>query len=130
MKETLKASITESNEAKERAGALEAMNKELSDSVEQLTKELENKRTDDVISEKLILSGARNLKAVSALIDKSKITVEDGIVSGLTEQIETLKNDCDYLFYKEQKSSGMRHTSSPDAQDGFVSYARAGAKLN
>ena len=67
---------------------------------------------------------------VGALIDKSKITFEDDVVLGLKEQIEAVKDECGYLFYDNSQSSGMRHTSSNAATDGFTSYARAGAKLN
>ena len=109
---------------------LEGQKTELLESVEKLTSELNNSKINGVISASLISAGAKNLKAASALIDKSKITFEDDVVLGLKEQIEAVKDECGYLFYDNSQSSGMRHTSSNAATDGFTSYARAGAKLN
>ena len=103
---------------------------ELNAQVGTLTKELEGSKIDGALSNALIGAGAKNLKAVSALIDRSKIQISDEGVSGIEEQIETIKNDCDYLFYDSRQASGMRHASAAKSDDGFTSFARAAAKLN
>lgn len=128
--EGLKTIALEAEDVKKRVGELESINKELSENVGELTSELNISKFESVLSEKLTVKGAKNLKAVSALIDKSKISFEDGVISGLDEQLNAIKDECDYLFYSDVKSSGMRHTSSTKQTDGFTSYARAGAKLN
>ena len=128
--EDFKSKLLEVEKTSARAGELESKNAELSESIEKLTSELKSSKIDGAVSAKLIGAGAKNLKAVSALIDKSKVCIEDGELSGLDEQIEAVKNECGYLFYGENQSSGMRHTSSQNTVDGFTSYARAGAKLN
>ena len=128
--EGLKMAMSETDEIKMRSGELESKNSELLKNVEELTSQLNALKVGGKISEKLSAAGAKNLKAVSALIDKSKINIEDGEVFGLSEQLKKIKDECDYLFYDENQSSGMRHSAAPNQADGFTSYARAGAKLN
>lgn len=103
---------------------------ELNAHIGKLTTELSDTKIDGALSAALIGAGAKNLKAASALIDKSKITYDEGGIAGINEQIEAIKKDCDYLFYDSKMSTGMRHSVSSAAEDGFTSYARAAAKLN
>ena len=103
---------------------------ELNACVGKLTSELKESKIDGALSQALIGAGAKNLKAVSALIDKGKILISEEGVSGIEEQIEAIKSDCDYLFYDNRQASGMRHLSAVKSDDGFTSYARAAAKLN
>ena len=128
--EGLKMAMSESDEIKKRAGELEGKNSELLQNVDELTSQLNMLKADGKMSEKLSSAGAKNLKAVSALIDKSKLSFEDGEVLGLDEQLKTIKDECSYLFYDERVSSGMRHASIPNQTDSFTSYARAAAKIN
>ena len=114
----------------EEAQGLKVKVDELNAQVGTLTRELEGSKIDGALSTALIGAGAKNLKAVSALIDKGKIQVTDEGVSGIAEQIEAIKNDCDYLFYDSRQASGMKHSAAPVSDDGFTSYARAAAKLN
>lgn len=47
----------------------------------------------------LTKAGAKNNKAVKALLDDTKITVDEkGEVVGLTEQLDVVRKDADYLF--------------------------------
>lgn len=126
----LKILLSEKDKKIAHIGELEGTNAELLKSVDKLTKELDITKLNGAISEKLTASGAKNLKAVSALIDKDRLTVEDGKISGLSEQIDKIKDECSYLFFDDMLSSGMRHTSSANPKDSFESFARAGAKLN
>ena len=112
------------------ANGLKAQVDELNAHVGKLTSELAESKIDGALSAALIGAGAKNLKAVSALIDRSKINISEEGISGITEQIETIKSDCDYLFYDECQASGMRHSAASKADDSFTSFARAAAKLN
>ena len=56
-----------------------------------------------LLNEAIIKSGAKNEKAVKALLELDKITVDKDGVKGLSEQIEGLKKSCDYLFDCETK---------------------------
>ncbi len=117
-------------ELNEKVLTLSAENEKLLSDFENLSKELSDSKLSGAISSALSSAGARNLKACEALLEKGEITLEDGEVKGLSEQIERIKKDCSYLFYEPNLSSGMRHASIPKNEDGFTHFARAGAKLN
>jgi seryl-tRNA synthetase len=78
---------------------------------------------------------AKNVKAVMALLDMDKITFENGELSGISEQLETLKtgDDTSFLFEGEQKTppSGT-HINNPPNKGGTPptskSFAEAVAK--
>jgi chromosome segregation ATPase len=77
---------------------------------------------------------ARNVKAVLAQLDMSKITFENGELSGLTEQLEALKTgeDTSFLFNDKQAPSGT-HNGTPYVPSGANStssntFANAVAK--
>lgn len=81
---------------------------------------------------------AKNIKAVTALLDMSKITFADDKLTGFTEQIEALKKDeaTAFLFTEEQKNpptpSGMNLNNPPAGSGGNPptsgSFAEAIAK--
>jgi hypothetical protein len=50
------------------------------------------------INTELLKANVKNAKAVKALLDSSKISVKDGTVTGLSEQIEAIKKSDSYLF--------------------------------
>ena len=102
---------------------------ELSENVESLKKSLADAEFNGVLSSMLAMNGAKNIKAVSALINREKINLSEDGEAELKGQIEAIKNECEYLFYDECFSSGMRHGASGNNADGFTSMARAAAKL-
>lgn len=63
---------------------------------------------------------ARNLTAVMALLDKEKITYENGELNGLTEQLETLKSgeDTSFLFGEVQAAPVGTHIATPNSNGG------------
>lgn len=56
-------------------------------------------RVDWTLAAALKEAGARNDKAVLALIDRDKIKVEGETVTGVTEQLEALRKSDPYLFH-------------------------------
>lgn len=69
---------------------------------------------------------AKNIKAVMALLDMSKITYADNKVDGLTEQIESLQKgeDTSFLFAVDQQTpppapSGT-HVNNPPTNNGIT----------
>lgn len=60
---------------------------------------------------------ARNVKAVLAQLDMTKITYENGELSGLSEQLETLKagEDTAFLFGEAQAAPSGTHRNTPPA---------------
>ncbi len=121
------------NDAENLASSLAEMtnkNQQLEESIGKLTYELNESKLTGAVTSALISAGAKNVIAAGALIDKGKIVFDDSGIHGLSEQIEAAKNECGYLFYDGDYSSGMAHGSTHSNQDGFTSFARAAAKLS
>ncbi|MEJ6075874.1 phage scaffolding protein [Lactobacillus johnsonii] len=83
----------------------------------QLSKEwqdkLEAQSKNFAISNSLRDAGAKNAKAVSALLDLDKVSFDDkGNLSGLDNQLEALKKSDSYLFNSNE-------TKEPNSQDGI-----------
>lgn len=65
--------------------------------------EIKQMRLQNAIDSALSISGARNMKAVYALLDKDKLEFdESGQIMGLNEQIQGLKKSDSFLFEKNQ----------------------------
>lgn len=54
-----------------------------------------------LIDKAITKSGARNVKAVSALLDLDAVTVKDGALNGLSEQLAKLQESDAYMFKQE-----------------------------
>lgn len=75
--------------------------------VEEYEAKIAARERDYAIDSELTKVGAKNLKAVKALLDNEKIVVKDGQIVGLNEQLEALKKSDAYLFNETQpKPSG------------------------
>lgn len=59
--------------------------------------------TDRLLDEALASSGAKNKKAVKALLELDKISLKNGVLEGLSEQMVELKKNCEYLFESDIK---------------------------
>lgn len=63
----------------------------------------------------LTKAGAKNNKAVKALLDDTKITVnEKGEVVGLTEQLDAVRKDADYLFEAKAGQDNPNTNNNPN----------------
>lgn len=63
----------------------------------------------------------KNIKAIKALLDMDKVTYEDGVLGGLTEQLDTLKGaeDSSMLFGEAQVAPlAGTHVNNPPAGGG------------
>ncbi|MBR6400049.1 MAG: phage scaffolding protein [Firmicutes bacterium] len=105
--ETLKKSIEK----------LQADNKALS---EQHAKEMRELKIDNAVKTALTAAGAKNLKAVTALltIDEKTELAEDGTIKGLAEQIKALAKSDGYLFESAPKLTGLKPGESGDGLPG------------
>lgn len=59
--------------------------------------------TERLLDEAIASSGAKNKKAVKALLELDKISLEEGGLIGICEQLEELKKNCEYLFETDVK---------------------------
>ena len=116
--ETLKASAGDNEELKKQ---IEDMKKQNADQEKAHKAELAQIRLDNAIDAALTAAGAKNAKAVKALIDVSKVKLgEDGKLTGWDDQIKAVQNSDTYLFNVQQKINfrGFQAGSSGDNKPG------------
>ena len=73
-------------------------------------------RLDDKIDLLIIKAGAKNVKSVKAHVEKKKVTLVEGKVVGLDEQLKTISNEHKYLF-GEFKPNLRSDPPNPPAED-------------
>lgn len=101
--ETLKASAGDNEELKKQ---IETMKQQNADQEKAHKAELAQLRLDNAIDTALTAAGARNTKAVKALLDVSKVKLgEDGKLSGWDEQLAAVRKSDAYLFAEKQKTN-------------------------
>lgn len=101
--ETLKASAGDNDELKKQ---IETMKQQNADQEKAHRAELAQIRLDNAIDAALIGAGAKNGKAVKALIDVSKVKLEeDGKLSGWDDQIKALQKSDAYLFNAKHQNN-------------------------
>lgn len=71
---------------------------------------------DSAIEKALATSGAKNTKAVKALLDADKIVFKDGELSGLAEQLEAYKQSDPYMFDMGTKPEGYEPAGGSSAK--------------
>lgn len=92
------------NITEEQFKELERIEKEAFEKGKKESEEAHKKaETDRLLNEAIATSGAKNNMAVKALLELDKIGLKDGVLTGISEQIEKLKKSCDYLFESEIK---------------------------
>ena len=80
---------------------------------------IDGMRRDSAISQALASAKARNAKAVRALLDESKLVLnEDGTLSGLKEQLEAVQKDNGYLFEESDHGEGGKPFFGGNGQKG------------
>lgn len=101
--ETLKASAGDNEELKKQ---IEAMKQQNADQEKAHKAELAQIRLDNAIDAALISAGAKNGKAVKALIDVSKVKLgEDGKLTGWDDQLKAVQKSDAYLFNAKQQNN-------------------------
>lgn len=102
--EELRKNINNDNELKEQ---LETMSEKYENETSELQNKLAHQRKMAEIRLGITKAGARNEKAVLALLDAEQVQVDDSGVNGLKEQIESLQESDPYLFQSENEPSGQ-----------------------
>ena len=83
--------------------------------------ELAQLKLDNAIENALTVAGAKNSKAVKALLDVSKVKLgEDGKLTGWDDQIKAIQKSDAYLFNMQQKNTfkGFQPGASSDNKPG------------
>lgn len=68
------------------------------------------KERDNALEDALEKVNSKSTKALKALIDMENVGFEDGHLTGLSQQIDKLKEECGFLFFEEDKP---KFTSAP-----------------
>lgn len=100
------------------------LQKQYKTDTENLRSELQQNKLDSKLELKLAESGARNTKAVKALLDLDKITLDDKTedLLGFDEQIKAVETDNAYLFDKGTSTRGYtpKDGDVPPTQPGTM----------
>lgn len=128
---TLKTSVSDRDKQLETLKALAGDNEELKKQIETMKQqnadqekahkaELAQLKLDNAIDTALTVAGAKNTKAVKALLDISQVKLEeDGKLTGWDEQIKALQKSDAYLFATQQnKFKGFQPGASGDNKPG------------
>ena len=116
--ETLKASAGDNEELKKQ---IEDMKKQNADQEKAHKAEMAQLRLDNAIGAALTAAGAKNGRAVKALIDVSRVKLgEDGKLTGWDDQIKAIQKSDAYLFNVQQKNTfrGFQPGASGDNRPG------------
>ncbi len=116
--ETLKASAGDNEELKKQ---IETMKQQNADREKAHQAELAQLKLDHAIDAALAAAGAKNAKAVKALLDVSKVKLgEDGKLTGWEEQIKAVQKSDSYLFAAKQQNHfrGFQPGASGDPKPG------------
>lgn len=90
---------------------LKDLQKQFDESKANADKQLQATKKDYEISAALSQAGAKNEKAVKALLDTEKVNFDDnGKLIGLSEQLEVVKKDNDFLFAETKESGSGKPT--------------------
>ena len=125
--------LKEANEAKDASAEFKTKYEELLKTQkadkEKYEADLLENRKSYAIDLALTKAGARNNKAVKALLDDKKITVADnGEVSGISEQLDTIRKDADYLF--DAKPAEQNNTNPLKPTFGTGNQQNAGGQAD
>lgn len=99
---------------------------------EQVKQEREQQAFETALSRQLQQAGAKSVKAAEALLDREKLSLEDGKISGLDEQISSLRQEFDYLFTSQEETpprAAASATGGGEEQRSLFSVIRSAAGL-
>lgn len=134
---TLKKSVSDRDKQLEDLKKSSGDNEELKKQIETLQQENANQkkahdaemtqlRLDNAIDAALTAAGAKNIKAVRALIDASKVKVgEDGKLTGFDDLLSAVQKSDSYLFTEKQQKQNFK-----GFQPGASGNVKPGTKVD
>lgn len=134
---TLKKSVSDRDKQLEDLKKSSGDNEELKKQIETLQRENANQkkahetemtqlRLDNAIDAALTAAGAKNIKAVRALIDTSKVKVgEDGKLTGFDDLLSAVQKSDSYLFTEKQQKQNFK-----GFQPGASGNVKPGTKVD
>lgn len=134
---TLKKSVSDRDKQLEDLKKSSGDNEELKKQIETLQQENANQkkahdaemtqlRLDNAIDAALTAAGAKNIKAIRALIDTSKVKVgEDGKLTGFDDLLSAVQKSDSYLFTEKQQKQNFK-----GFQPGASGNVKPGTKVD
>ena len=134
---TLKKSVSDRDKQLEDLKKSSGDNEELKKQIETLQQENANQkkaheaemtqlRLDNAIDTALTAAGAKNIKAVRALLDTSKVKVgEDGKLTGFDDLLSAVQKSDSYLFAEKQQKQNFK-----GFQPGASGNVKPGTKVD
>lgn len=134
---TLKKSVSDRDKQLEDLKKSSGDNEELKKQIETLQQENANQkkaheaemtqlRLDNAIDAALTAAGAKNIKAVRALLDTSKVKVgEDGKLTGFDDLLSAVQKSDSYLFTEKQQKQNFK-----GFQPGASGNVKPGTKVD
>lgn len=114
--DTLKAASGDNEELKKQ---IETMKQQNAEQEKAHKAELAQLKLDNAIDTALTAAGAKNTKAVKALLDISKVKLgEDGKLTGWDDQLTALQKSDSYLFAEKQAKPAFRGFQPGASSDG------------
>ena len=103
-----------------RAGEAKLAFGDLAEAETRHRQELDGVRIDFALERSLEKAGAKNAGIVKRSLDLAAVTVEDGVVKGIDEQLAALRQSDPYLFRdRDTSSTGAPHGASPQNSDSL-----------
>lgn len=130
---SLKDAAKDNDELKSQVEQLQKDNKA---ATEKFTAEMAAQKKAYLVNQALTEAGARNTKAMAALLDLDSVSVKDDQLVGLTDQLNSLRESDGYMFKEEVKSepkpqtkpAGVQITSgqpNPEGKPATIDFAHA-----
>ena len=92
------------------------------------TAEMEKFKFNNALDNALREAKVKDSKAISGLLNMDNIKFEDGKITGLDEQVETLKESHDYLFHSDKKTPKFTEKTqgaSGSEEDGALAQMKS-----
>lgn len=113
--------LSKANEANE---ALQQQIKDLQDAAQRRESDyLESIKTmkiDTAIAREVLEAGAMNTTILTGLLDRSKITYDNETITGIQEQIKSLKESDPYLFKQDSIKGVIPGEATPKTDNGLT----------
>lgn len=123
LKEQLKTRDKDIDELKKTDGTklkeeLATLQEKYKDETEALQKKLQDTQFESALDLALSTINAKDTGIIKNLVDRQKVQLKDGKLEGLTEQIENLKKEKDFLFNATEEKQDTKQTYTYTPRDG------------
>lgn len=99
--ESLEEELKENVEKFDSLKALETEKERLSSEIETMKKDATEKEFNSALENALKEAKSKNNKLIVALLDRDKLTLKDGKLEGIEDQLKGIKEENDFLFGKD-----------------------------